>query len=207
MVSWVWCRMWRCGQFLGLLDGQCYIAVPQTAWLQLCFRMKFKMLVIIAFKALHSMGSDYLRNRLTIMELVCVTHASRRGMVQTPTIKEFQLVGSRRTIFSPMPTHPQNEIHTHPSDFCKGLKTWFCLGPLCGCIMLEVTNRLRQDPQPPPNLLCVSCSFPLHLFNCKLLLLLRPFIVSMVYWPLMFIGLLRGGLLAFKRWVANESSK
>lgn len=59
----------------------------------------FKMLVI-TLKALHGMGSGYLRNSLASMGLVHPTSFGQRALLRIPAAKKFQLMESRRSAFS-----------------------------------------------------------------------------------------------------------
>lgn len=85
-------------------------------WLPVCFCVQFKVLVI-TIKIIYGMGSGYMRNHLGLVGLSHPTHSSRNWLLQILSVKEFQLVGSRRD-FLAVATAPQI------FSFQNSLKTW-----------------------------------------------------------------------------------
>lgn len=60
-----------------------------------------------------------LRNHLTPLGLACPSTASRRGMLQAPSVEEFQLAGVKEKSLSCHDSYlhiPGTEIHSDPPD-------------------------------------------------------------------------------------------
>lgn len=81
--------------------GMAHVTPPlhELHWLQVCFWVQFKVL-IITFKALHGRLAGYLQNHLCPIISAYPTRSGRKGLLHMPAVKEFQLVDSRKRLFS-----------------------------------------------------------------------------------------------------------
>lgn len=70
-----------------------------AAWAALGARLLSGPDIGYHLKALHSMGSGYLRNHLVPITLTHPTWVGRKDMLQTSPVEEFQLLGYRKKLF------------------------------------------------------------------------------------------------------------
>lgn len=143
-----------------VISLRAHITVPlcKLHWYPLRFQVQFRVLVIITFKALHGTGPGILRNHLTPMLLVWPTWSSRRGMLWTPLIKEFQLMRSRRRVFSAVAPAFWNILHFEVRSICTffgllegclNLGLQVGLGSREGCYRLEMAGGSAGKILPP----------------------------------------------------------
>uniref|UniRef100_A0A803TNY3 Reverse transcriptase domain-containing protein n=1 Tax=Anolis carolinensis TaxID=28377 RepID=A0A803TNY3_ANOCA len=105
--------------------------LKQLHWLPINCRAQFKVQVL-TYKALHSLGPTYLRDRISSYEPVRTLRSSGEALLALPPPSQVRLVGTRERAFSAVAPRLWNalpkEIRQSPtlSNFRKKLKTWWC---------------------------------------------------------------------------------